>query len=73
MMDKDKKQPGYMSSWKNRPPQRVPQRTITIKGQVFDALNERRGEVSWSDYLCDIAGIPRFRDARRVERNTSDA
>jgi len=45
------------AAWKSRPPKYERTRGISLRPDAFAALNSKRGEQSWSDFLCRLAGI----------------
>lgn len=57
------------ATWAKRSPSYTPQKCITVRGDVFDELTKRRGDKSWTVYLCELAGLSVPID-RRCNRNT---
>ena len=52
-------------SWAKRTPAYEPNKTITLRPDVWNALDERRGGLTWAEFLCGLAGIPPPPDRRR--------
>lgn len=57
--------PGYKVAWKNRRPTYRGGKTITVRADAYDALNSKRGDRTWTDFLCLAAGIKPPPDRRK--------
>lgn len=56
------------AAWASRKPSYRPQKSITLRADVFDVLDAKRPDgSSWASFLCAAVGVPEPPD-RRLRR-----